>query len=64
MPKSLDAGVSSVVILKIPEADKQAAIDVCTETETLSGLIRESLRREVKRRCAAIAKLTRSENLT
>lgn len=50
MPKSLDDGPSKIVPVKMPEGEKQAALAACEEGETLSALIREATRREVKRR--------------
>lgn len=50
MPKSLDDGPSKIVPVKMPQVEKQAAQAACDDGETLSGLIREATRREVKRR--------------
>lgn len=50
MTKSLDSGLTKITHVRIPVDEKQAAIDVLREGETLSQLIRESLQREVRRR--------------
>jgi len=50
MPKSLDTGPSAIVPVKFPTAEKQAAIAVCDDGETLSALIREATKKEVRRR--------------
>ena len=50
MPKSLGKGQSKIVPVKMPDDEKQAAMEACDEKETLSAFIRTATAREVKRR--------------
>lgn len=50
MPRSLDEGPSKIVPVKMSEGEKRAAQAACDDGETLSGLIREATRREVRLR--------------
>jgi hypothetical protein len=54
--KKEPAGESKIVPVKMLESEKLAAQAVCDAGESLSGLIREATRREVKRRNRASQK--------
>lgn len=53
MPKSLDDGPTKIVPVRMPESEKQDAIEQCADGENLSQFVREATRREVKRRRSA-----------
>lgn len=53
MPRSLDDGPSRIVPIRMPEREKQDALDQCEDGENLSQFIREATRREVRRRKTA-----------
>lgn len=53
MPKSLHSGPSRIVPVRMPEQEKQDAIEACEDGETLSQFVRDATAREVKRRRSA-----------
>ena len=53
MPRSLDDGPSRIVPVRMPESEKQDAIEQCADGENLSQFVRKATRREVTRRRAA-----------